>query len=480
MGSTVGFRAVRGGHAVVLGASMAGLLAARVLAEQYSRVTVVERDAMPPPGVNRRGVPQGRHVHGLHPRGREILDELFPGGFTAELVADGAATCDVLNDCRYMFSGHRLRQAPSGLCLLVASRPFVEGHVRARVAALAGVSIAERCAARSVTTDGGGRVTGVAVHRDCGVVETLASDLVVDATGRGSRLPVWLAQLGYPRPLRERVEVGIGYATRTFRLRPGALGADTAVVIGPTPQQPRAGFLIRVEGGLHMVSVSGMLGDYPPTDLAGFGAFATSLAFPDIAEVLRGAEPVADASAFRFPASVRHRYEWLGEFPGGLLAIGDAVCLFNPVYGQGMTAAGIQAVTLRGLLADAAVPPAGRYFTEIARVIDTPWQTAVGADLAFPGVTGERTEEIQAQRLRVSAARGGRDRRGTGRGVPAGDRDARPAAGAVPARAAPPGHEPSPLPRHARCIRGRGRGTGVRLTCPTVGSRPRAGAATRP
>jgi len=402
MGSTVGFRAVRGGHAVVLGASMAGLLAARVLAERYARVTVVERDAMPPVGANRRGVPQGRHAHGLHPRGREILDELFPG-FTAELVADGAVSCDALGEARWIFSGHRLRQAPSGLSLLLASRPLVEGHVRARVAALAGVSIAERCAARSLTTDGAGRVSGVAVqHRDSGVVQTLASDVVVDATGRGSRLPAWLAQLGYPSPVRERVEVGIGYATHSFRLRPGALADDGAVFIGPTPQQPRAGFLIRVEGGLHMLSVCGMLGDYPPTDLAGFAAFAASLSVPDIAEALRGAEPVADGGAFRFPASVRHRYEWLPEFPEGLLAIGDAVCSFNPVYGQGMTAAGIQAMTLRGLLADATVPPAGRYFTEIARVIDTPWQTAVGADLAFPGVTGERTKEIQASNAYVS------------------------------------------------------------------------------
>ena len=402
MSSTAGFRVVRGGHAVVLGASMAGLLAARVLAEHYARVTVVERDAMPPVGSNRQGVPQGRHAHGLHPRGREILDELFPG-LTAELVADGAVSCDSLNEVRYIFSGHRLRQAPSELRNLHASRPFVEGHVRARVAALRGVSIAERRAARSVTTDGAGRVTGVTVqHQDCGVVQTLPSDLVVDATGRGSRLLVWLAQLGYPRPVRERVEVGIGYATRTFRLRPGAIAGDALVIIGPSPQRPRAGFLVRIEGGLHMVTVCGMLGDYPPTDLAGFAEFAASLALPDIAEALRGAEPVAGADAFRFPASVRHRYEWLREFPERLLAIGDAVCSFNPVYGQGMTAAGIQALALRGLLVEAAVPPAGRYFTEIARVIDVPWQTAVGADLAFPGVTGERTEEIQARNAYVS------------------------------------------------------------------------------
>lgn len=151
-----------------------------------------------------------------------------------------------------------------------------------------------------------------------------------------------------------------------------------------------------------MVTVAGMLGDYPPTGPVGFAAFAASLALPDIAEALRGAEPVADGDAFRFPASVRHRYEWLGAFPEGLLAIGDAVCSFNPVYGQGMTVAGIQAMALRGLLAEAAVPPAGRYFTEIARVIDVPWQTAVGADLAFPGVTGERTTEIQERNAYVS------------------------------------------------------------------------------
>jgi 2-polyprenyl-6-methoxyphenol hydroxylase-like FAD-dependent oxidoreductase len=178
---------------VVLGASMAGLLAARVLSERFERVVVIERDGLPPIGEHRRGVPHGRHLHGLHPRGREILDELFPG-FTACLTASGAVSCDVLGDLRWQLSGYQLRQADIGLPGLFASRPFLEGHVRAVVQRLPGIRILDHTSACGLTvTADNRRVTGVEVRGTRGGSPArLAADLVVDATGRGSRTPVWL------------------------------------------------------------------------------------------------------------------------------------------------------------------------------------------------------------------------------------------------------------------------------------------------
>jgi 2-polyprenyl-6-methoxyphenol hydroxylase-like FAD-dependent oxidoreductase len=382
-----------GDHAVVLGASMAGLFAARVLADAYAQVTVIDRDELSETPMHRRGVPHGRHIHGLLARGQQALEELFPG-LTAELGAHGAPTGDMLADTRLYFSGHRLRQARTGLGLLCASRPVLEGHARARVRTLPNVRFLDRCdIVGLVATPDGRRITGARVLRrpDGSAEELLGADLVVDATGRGSRTPGWLEGLGYGRPAKEQVRIGLGYATRTYRLPPDALGGDLAVLHGATPQYPRAGALQLLEDGRWMLTLAGILGDHPPTDPDGFLAFARSLQFPDIYQTIRDAEPLDDPVPFRFPASVRHRYERLDRFPDGLLVMGDAVASFNPIYGQGMSVAALEALTLRGHLERGTQPQPRRWFRDLARVVDVPWDMAAGGDLVFPGVQGRRT-----------------------------------------------------------------------------------------
>jgi 2-polyprenyl-6-methoxyphenol hydroxylase-like FAD-dependent oxidoreductase len=386
-----------GGHAVVLGASMAGLLAARVLADAYGQVTVIDRDQLPEASTHRRGVPHGRHAHALLARGQQALEELFPG-LTAELIAQGVPTGDLLANGRWYVSGHRLRQAPIGLVTLSASRPLLEGYVRARVRALPNLRFLDShdIVGLAATPDGR-RVTGVRVLRgaDGSAEELLGADLVVDATGRGSRTPIWLQALGYARPETEQVRVGLGYATRTYRLPPDALDGDLAVLDAPTPEHPRGGALLLLEGDRWMVTLAGMLGDHPPTDPDGFLAFARSLRFPDIYQTIRDAEPLDDPVPFRFPASVRHRYERLGRFPDGLVVMGDAVCSFNPIYGQGMSVAALEALTLRRHLERGAEPQPRRFFGDLARVVDVPWDIAVGGDLAVPGVQGRRTLKVR-------------------------------------------------------------------------------------
>jgi 2-polyprenyl-6-methoxyphenol hydroxylase-like FAD-dependent oxidoreductase len=388
-----------GDHAVVLGASMAGLLAARVLADAYAQVTMIDRDQLPLIGTHRRGVPHGRHVHALLAAGQQALEELFPG-LTAELVAHGAPAGDVLGNGRWYLSGHRLRQAPTGLVALCLSRPFLEGHVHARVRALPNVRFLDACDIVGLaTTPDGRRVTGARVLRradgKASAEEVLRADLVVDATGRGSRTPLWLQALGYPRPQQEQVRIGLGYATRTYRLPPDALGGDLAILHGATPEHPRGGALLLVEGDRWMVTLGGMLGDYPPTDPDGFLAFARSLRFPDLYEAIRDGEPLDAPVGFRFPASVQHRYERLARFPDGLLVLGDAVCSFNPIYGQGMSVAAVEALALRRHLQRGTAPQPRRWFRELARVVDVPWDIAVGGDLVFPGVQGRRTPKVR-------------------------------------------------------------------------------------
>jgi 2-polyprenyl-6-methoxyphenol hydroxylase-like FAD-dependent oxidoreductase len=382
-----------GDRAVVLGASMAGLLAARVLADAYVQVTVIDRDQLPEAPMQRRGVPHGRHAHALLTGGQQGLEELFPG-LTAELIAHGAPTGDLLARGRWYLNGHRLRQAHSGLVALSPSRPLLEGQIRARVRALPNVAFLDRCDILGLAaTPDHRRITGVRALRqaDGRAEQVLGADLVVDATGRGSRTPVWLEALGYARPETEQVRIGLGYATRTYRLPPDALHGDLGIVQAATPQHPRSGVLLLLEDDRWMVTLGGRLGDYPSTDPDGFLDFARSLRFPDIYEAIRHAEPLDDPVGFRFPASVRHRYERLDRFPDGLLVLGDAVCSFNPVYGQGMSVAALEALILRRHLQQGAAPQPRRLFRDQARVVDVPWEIAVGGDLIFPGVPGRRT-----------------------------------------------------------------------------------------
>jgi 2-polyprenyl-6-methoxyphenol hydroxylase-like FAD-dependent oxidoreductase len=398
-----------GTDAVVLGAGIAGLLAARVLTESFDHVTLVERDDLPGIGEHRRGVPQDRHLHAVQARGREILDELFCG-FTPALVAAGAHTGDHLANIRWQLSGYRWSQADAGVQGLFVSRPFLEGHLRARVLALQAVIILDghHAAGLDVTADSAA-VRAVRIVSRGGRETALPADLVVDATGRGSRTPVWLDELGYPRPAVDRMPIGVGYTTRTYRLRPGTLGTDKMIVTGGTPAHPRAAVLAAVENGRHLLTAAGMFGDHAPTDPDGFEAFVADTLFPDISEAIAEAEPLDDPVAFRFPTSQRRRYERLPRFPQGLLVLGDAVCSFNPVYGQGITVAALQALALRDLLANGTVPTPARYFTRIARVVDGPWRIAAGGDLAHPRVPGKRPPQIRflnayLRRLHAAAA----------------------------------------------------------------------------
>jgi 2-polyprenyl-6-methoxyphenol hydroxylase-like FAD-dependent oxidoreductase len=401
------------GRAVVVGGGIAGLLAARVLAERCLDVRVLDRDDLEPRDHigPRRGVPQGRHIHALLPRGREILEELFPG-LTGQLVDAGAPFGDLLGDARLHLGGHRFARMDADLMTLSVSRPYLESALRARVRELSNVTFAPPCDVLGLaTTSGHGRVTGVRVLRraDGSAEEVLGASLVIDAMGRGSRTPSWLHQLGYAQPTEERIDSDLGYVTRHYRLAPDVLDGDWGTLQGPVPDRPRGGALARIEGDRWIATLFGLLGDHPATDPDGFQAFADSLTFPDIGRAIRSGEALDDPVPFRFPASVRRRYERLRRFPDGLLPIGDAVCSLNPIYGQGMTVAALQALALREQTRRVGSPDPGRWSRQLARIVDPSWDAVAGGDLAIPGVGGPRTVRVRVlgayvARLHAAAA----------------------------------------------------------------------------
>ncbi|WP_214110410.1 FAD-dependent oxidoreductase [Acrocarpospora catenulata] len=394
-------------RAVVLGGGMAGLVAAKVLAESFREVLLVDRDTLTGVTDPRRGVPQGAHAHGLLAKGQEVLEGMFPG-LTQELADAGIPTGDLGTNLRWYFNGKRLRWASTGLKVVSATRPELEGAVRNRVRALPNVTFLENRSIQDlVVTQDRAQITGVTL--DGG--EELAADLVVDATGRGSRTPAWLEELGYARPEEEKVKIGLSYTTCHYRLRQNVLGEDMAILCVATPENPRGAFFSRL-GDRYLLSLTGMLGDQAPTDPEGHLAFVKSLPVPDIYEAVHDAELLDERVAFRFPASIRRHYEHLDRFPRGLLVVGDALCSFNPVYGQGMTVAALEGLTLRAHLVGGGLPDAKAFFADAAQVIDAPWAMSSGGDLSWPGVEGYRPPEVlmanaYMDRLRVAAQQDG-------------------------------------------------------------------------
>jgi 2-polyprenyl-6-methoxyphenol hydroxylase-like FAD-dependent oxidoreductase len=376
------------GHAIVIGASMGGLLAARALADRFRRVTVIERDALAAEPAQRKGVPQGEHAHGLLARGREIIEDFFPG-ITDELVARGAIPGEVGGDVLWHSVGGFLAEARGGLIGLLLSRPLLETQVRTRLTALPNVTIIAQCdVVGLLATADRTRVTGVRMQSASGAVEEVPADLVVDASGAATKSSAWLALLGFVAPAEETVRVGLGYATRLYRRQPD--DARLGLVIMREPPNPRSGVALALEGGRWIVSAAGYFGEHPPADEAGFLEYLAAMPSPALHDLVRAAEPISEFKTFKFSGSVRRRYELLKRFPEGYVVFGDAISRFNPVFGQGMTSAALQARALAECLAADAAPLWLRFFRAAARIVDVPWSIAVGADLAYPQTEGRR------------------------------------------------------------------------------------------
>jgi 2-polyprenyl-6-methoxyphenol hydroxylase-like FAD-dependent oxidoreductase len=387
-------------HAVVIGGSIAGLLAARVLANHFDQVTVVERDMISHAPEPRRGVPQGRHAHALLVRGKEVIETFFPG-LTDDLIRDGATLVRGKGKLAWHHGRGWRIQYDSDLSFLSLSRPLLETGVASRVLVIPNVTVREQTSAEGLVLEERHTVRGVRLlSRPTHQAAVMDASLVIDASGRGSAMPRWLQSVGFPVPRTEVLPVPVTYATCIFEQRSPAPEWRTLVISGAPAR--RAGFVFAIEGGRWLVTLASFFDEPAPKDLEEFMSVAQSLAVPDIYEVIRGCRPVSGIVHYRFSGSQRRYYEALNGFPEGLLVLGDALCSFNPVYGQGMAVSAIEAERLdialgRSKLAGGVEPDFARHwFQSISSVVDTAWDAISLEDHRFPELSTDRPLRLRA------------------------------------------------------------------------------------
>ncbi len=382
---------------------MGGLLAARVLAEFFETVTVIERDDLSDGPLNRRGVPQGRHVHALLARGAHILEGFFPG-LLDELVAAGAPVWDDgdLSKGYLCYGGHELVRSETmtgdtrEMALYLPSRPLLECHVRRRLRAMTNVTIrGGHDVAELTASPDGSRVTGVRVVDGAGgAPQQLKADLVVDAMGRSAHTPAFLEDLGYERPAEDHITMRTTYVSQPLRIASGTL-TEMLAIVSPAPGRPTGMFLFGYEHDTWIFTVLGMAGREPPRDLPGMLSFAEGYAPRHLLAAVRAGEPLGPVVRHRMPSSQWRRYDKMRRLPDGLLACGDAICSFNPIYGQGMSVAALDAMALRECLSRGVTDLPRRYFRATAKAIGAAWRTGATSDLAFPEVEGRRTPSMR-------------------------------------------------------------------------------------
>jgi len=401
-----------GRRAIVIGAGVAGLAASVALAPCFEEVVVLERSALPDAAVPREGVPQGRHPHVLLAGGQRALEQLLPG-LERELMSAGAVAYRVGLDTRYERPGFDpFPRRDLGWIGLACSRPLLE-HVLRRRAQTGNVQLWPACPVERILASQEGRVAGVQLGGPG--ARRIGAELVIDASGSGKPTLQALEASGQPAPAETRIEVDMGYASAIFSVPDAAPDWKVLMVLADAPKSSRSAVLTPLEDGRWIALVAGRHAQKPPGDWDGFFGFARQLRTPTLADTLQPAQRLGAVMRFGFPASSWRHFERSTALPLGLLPIGDAVCRFNPIYGQGMSVAAQEALLLRSALGAAAAHPdplaalGQNFLGNLAGLIETPWTLAATPDFVFPETRGERppafadSQRFNAALMRLAA-----------------------------------------------------------------------------
>jgi 2-polyprenyl-6-methoxyphenol hydroxylase-like FAD-dependent oxidoreductase len=412
-------------HAIVIGAGMAGLLSARVLADFFDHVLIIDRDQLPDGPLPRKGVPQSHQLHNLLVRGWRILQELFPQ-LTTELPAAGANLIEWPADLRWLGRAGWSPRFSTGLQTYSASRYLIEWKVREQVHKLPNVSFLQNHRVTTLLANAAQtHVTGVQTQPyrsnqsasntadtdqpadGAKTTRDIFADLVVDASGRMTRTPQWLETLGYPQPPQSTINPYVGYASRYYTLPDGVLPDWKVLLIqSRPPENNRAAAIFIMENNSWVVTLVGVGKDYPPTEEDGFLDFLHSLTTTAAYDFVKAATPISPIYGYRIPQNRYYHYDRLSRWPENFLVLGDAVCSFNPTYGQGMTISSEGALTLQACLQhQVRTRPTGdlsglgrRFQQQLAQVMIFPWTFTTGEDLRYPTTEGYRPD-IQTKLL---------------------------------------------------------------------------------
>ncbi|MEQ9236680.1 FAD-dependent oxidoreductase [Coleofasciculus sp. E2-BRE-01] len=388
---------------IVIGGSIAGLLTARVLADHFDQVTIIERDRVPEQPESRAGVPQSHQLHVLLTQGYRILNQLFPG-LEEELAGLDVSTLNWTADFQWLLPGGWSPRFPSHLKTQACSRNLLEFLIRKRLAAYRNLDFKEATTVTGLLLNPNRTtVEGVKLRNSNGTDTQLSAQFVVDASGRNSQTPQWLKNVGYEAPQETIVNAFLGYASRWYQsLGNEPLDYHVLYLMPQAPHQSRGGVLYRVEGDRWIVCLIGVGRDYPPTDEAGFLDFAQSLSDPSVYEAIKNAQPISPIYGYRRTENRLRHYERLSHFPNNFVVVGDAVCTFNPVYGQGMTVASLAALVLDQCFkqytqhrSNPDLKDLGKHFQKkLALVNQTPWLMATADDLRWSTTAGDKPNII--------------------------------------------------------------------------------------
>ena len=388
-------------RAVVVGAGMGGLMAAAALRDHFQEVLIVERDALSAEPVLRKGVPQGAHVHTFLGFAVEAMERLLPG-VMAKLYDAGAVQIRRNYDVWFHDAAGPTPIRDVGLITPSITRPLLEQVTRQELMALPRLRLLDETRMQQLKTGTDGRVSAVQVRRKDGIEEIIAADLVIDCSGRGSRLAGWLEAEGYGAVPAQRLKIAMSYSSGLFTPPPELRDSKWACLMLAIPPALRAAYLTPVDGGLWLATLYGRAGDQAPLDHEGFLDWTRGLAHPCIHERLSQATPASKLHSYRIPQGVWQRFDKMARFPEGILPLGEAFTSFNPMYGQGISLSAGQALSLKNALRQCAGAGdlgglARRYFADCTPLNATGWGVMETRDLAYASTTGERPADLEAR-----------------------------------------------------------------------------------
>ncbi|MCA1046731.1 FAD-dependent oxidoreductase [Bacillus toyonensis] len=387
--------------AIVIGGSMAGKFAAKALSTSFKEVIILEVGDKWDGKASRKRVPQSDHPHVLLKGGEKAIEELFPT-ITNELIEAGSIINNFTRDLKWHQFGLWKQPFIGEVHMIQQSRPLLEWHIQKRIDQVSNITITYKTLVNGLLVDGKlNKVCGVKVkYLETGMQEEVHADIVVDASGFGSKSMEWLREYEI-EVQEEKVRIDLFYATRMFQLKENEELDCCNMLMSPSfPENPYGVLIQTIEDNRYFVTFSGYANEKAPQTDNEFYDFAENLSIPNVTEFLNKAEGITDIKTYKIPYQVRRRFDLVNNVPEGLLVVGDAQCRFDPVFGQGVSVAAMEAHQLQLLLQSRKHLDktfTQQFYKKTADIIETPWDMTTTEISRHPQLKRELTTKQKFQ-----------------------------------------------------------------------------------